>query len=504
MNVSLRRSLAACLATAAVAACTNTTAPPGGNATISITGGNNQTDTVDAVLAQSLVVHVAGGIAGAAVHFSSVSNHGGFVEAFVSPLSGGLDTAVTVSLDSSLSAAVRVQLGAIAGSATVVIHADGAANPVNARFTVNAGAPVALASTDTAIYIGTTATLHATLVDRHSNPIATQASYSVVGGPASVANNIVTSNAFGTALVGGSASGFGDTTRVSMVPHGTLAAASDSSGIVIFNLDGSGFRRLTPTTATFTQWAPSGAAVVFDQAGYLYTEGNHHGGIHIVDTTGTLTSPDSSRPATIADYEPQFSHDGTWIYFVLTNAAFNSSIWRMHPDGTGADSLAGAPLTGLYEYPATSAGDTLLTYDDGLNVFVQRIGSAAPPTILFQGRSARWSPTAAQLAYNGPQQDGAESVEVFTVGTGSRQVGSTMYGYDPSPNWSPDGAYIVVRAIFGRIDVIDAASGEAVQLPFTGALAFPSWRPTPTPAHGASTRSRSVSPRPSPAPGRHP
>lgn len=468
--------LAAC-AMAVIAACSRSTGPVG-TGRLAIASGNLQTDTVDGQLPQPLVVHVAGGAPGSDVQFASVSSPGGFVQAFVSASGGAFDTVVTVSLDNALNASANIKLGSLAGAATVIIRAEGAANSLSASFTTKPGAAVGLAGTDTAIYIGTTATVHATLIDRHRNPIATQAAYAIVGGPATVAGNVVTSNAFGTALVQGTDSGFTDTTRVSMVPHGTLAGASDSSGVVIFNLDGSGFRRLTPTTATFTEWAPNGTAVVFDQAGYLYTQGNMHGGIHIVDTTGLVTSPDSSRPASIADYEPIYSHDGTWIYFVLTDSIFDSSIWRMHTDGSAKDSLAGTTNVAVVEYPGISSDGTQVTYDNGEHVFVQTIGSLAPATALVQGASARWSPTTAAIVYEVRFTDRIGStVNIFTIGGSSRQVGSTTYTYDPSPNWSPDGNYIVVRAYASRIDVISAATGEAVQLPFTGAIGFPSWQP---------------------------
>jgi Tol biopolymer transport system component len=466
-----------------IGACSRATSPSGGFGVVSIESGNQQADTVGATLQEPLVVHVAGGVPGEAVVFATAFNPGGFAQAFLAANGATFDTSVTVSLDNALNASVSVRLGTQAGTATVAIGAEGAADVQHANFTTQPGAAVALAGTDTAIYFGTSATVHASLVDRFRNAITTSAAYTIVGGPASIAGNLVTSNGFGTALVQGTASGFTDTTRVSMVPTGTLAAASDSSGVIIFNLDGSGFRRLTPTTATFTEWSPTGTAVVFDQAGYVYTQGNMHGGIHIVDTAGVLTSPDTSRPASIADYEPIYSEDGTWIYFVKTDSIFDSSIWRMHTDGSAMDSLAGITSVGLYEYPGISSDGTQLTYDNGETILLQTVGSGGTATALVAGASARWSPTAAIIAYEVPSRGGipgatiGSEIEVLPVGGLPRQVGSTTYLYDPSPNWSPDGNYIVARAYASRIDVISATTGEAVQLPFTGNVGFPSWEP---------------------------
>jgi Tol biopolymer transport system component len=283
-----------------------------------------------------------------------------------------------------------------------------------------------------------------------------------------------------------------------MVPHGTLAAASDSLGIVVFDLDGSGFHALTRMQATFTQWVPSGNAVLFDRSLYAYTEGSRHGGIYIVDTAGVVTSPDSARPDSIRDYEPQFSYDGAWIYFLAFDSAGNTWLRRMHADGTGLASIdSSTPAANFYfEFPAVSAGDSLLTFDNGASIYTRRVGSTGPRDSLTQGMSARWSPTAPQFAFLGYHGADDGQLEVMALGGAPRLIGSQSEPYDPNPQWSPDGQYIVDRLFFGRIEVIDATSGVNVPLPYTGALGFPTWRPSPPGPEPTRVRGRSsVRPR---------
>ena len=100
-----------------------------GTGRLAIASGNLQTDTIDGVLAQPLVVHVAGGTPGGDVQFASVSSPGGFVQAFVSASGGAFDTVVTVSLDNALNASANVKLGSLAGAAKVIVRAGGGQQP---------------------------------------------------------------------------------------------------------------------------------------------------------------------------------------------------------------------------------------------------------------------------------------------------------------------------------------------------------------------------------------
>ncbi|HXB23528.1 MAG TPA: hypothetical protein VNV25_02240 [Gemmatimonadaceae bacterium] len=65
-------------------------------------------------------------------------------------------------------------------------------------------------------------------------------------------------------------------------------------------------------------------------------------------------------------------------------------------------------------------------------------------------------------------------------GAGDRTLSPTTY---VAPfDWSPDGSWIVAtNQATNKIDVINAASGQAVALPYTSGLASPTWEPTAPP-----------------------
>jgi Tol biopolymer transport system component len=63
-------------------------------------------------------------------------------------------------------------------------------------------------------------------------------------------------------------------------------------------------------------------------------------------------------------------------------------------------------------------------------------------------------------------------------GSGLRRVTQTN-SFNMRPSWSPDGKFLVATS-YGRIVVVDVATGEEIPIPITAvnkSFAFPAWRP---------------------------
>jgi Tol biopolymer transport system component len=102
------------------------------------------------------------------------------------------------------------------------------------------------------------------------------------------------------------------------------------SDIYAVNTDGTGFQRLEsmPGEEDVADWSPSGKRIVFD----------HEGGIYIASLDGG--SPiELVKRGNMPSNMPIWSPDGQWIAFLRFHGR-SSTIWVVHPDGTGAHVLA--------------------------------------------------------------------------------------------------------------------------------------------------------------------
>jgi hypothetical protein len=89
------------------------------------------------------------------------------------------------------------------------------------------------------------------------------------------------------------------------------------------------------------------------------------------------------------------------------------------------------------------------------------------------GESARWSPDMTQIAYVSNMRlyiapaDGGPSREVHP---------EELTGYEPGLSWSPDGHFLLARAI-GGLHLINVKGATATPLTFGSAFYEPAWRP---------------------------
>ncbi len=470
--------LAAAVLPVVVTACSSSTAPHRPAPGIEFAAGNLGTDTVQATLTQALIVRIVGPPAGQSVahqivQFESVpdSNFSGD-EACVEPLTSAAPAAfVADTADSVGEASVVVVLGTQAGRARVVVKVPEFGFVDTASFTVKAGAATGIRGSplDTAVYVNGSVALHSAAVDRFGNPRTDPVTYAVVSGPATVSGSTVTVTGLGRVAISASANSARDTTYASGVPTGTIAASLDAGGIVVFNLDGSGYKKITGTAAGSVKWAPSGTSLVFDQT----SAGGTFGGsalLQSVTLDGTLSVLDNSGGA--IDAWPAYARDGSSIYYVKLNGAYN--LWRVHPDGSGDSAVAMQNPPGA-QFPSVSPDGTQLVYvvPGPGNIEILTLATGVSTGIGLAGFSAAWSPTSNLIAY---LTASANIAIVHSDGSGQTTPSPATYGLQF--DWSPDSKWIIARnTTTAKLELISTTSNLVIPIGFTGTVGSPTWHP---------------------------
>jgi Tol biopolymer transport system component len=463
-----------------VAGCGSSTSPHAKPpAPIAFVAGNHQTDTVQAVLSQALVVKInaPSGASAAAqiVQFEGVADTAGdgdevYPQELTSPQPS---TFIADTTNADGEAVIGIALGKQTGRGRLLVKVPAFGFVDTAVFTVSAGAPAALLSgpSDTSVYVNGTVPLHTKVVDRFGNPRNDPVAYKILSGPGTLSGSTVTVRGFGFVLVGASAGTAHDTTTITGLPTGKIAAHSDNGGIVTFNLDGSGYKQVTATAGGTVVWSPSGTSVVFDQL----DGGGLSGGSALLQSanisTGAITTLDIASNGVI-DAWPAYSRDGTWIYYVTLTGPW--LLRRVHPDGNN-DGDVTMTSPGV-QFPSPSPDGQSLAYIvpevNTLQILNLSTGVSTPVGSI-TGLAAAWSPTSDLIAVV------TRNLNLFIVHSdGSGQIalaGSAQY--EPQIGWSPDGKWIAVRNYqTRRIDLVSTTSKLVLPIGFSGTEGSPSWR----------------------------
>ena len=466
--------LTAGILTAIACGSSKATGPALSRVPIAFTAGNVQTDTIQSVLTQALVVRVGSGTAGSGAHqivrFQSVLDSGTY-RVLVEPLAGGPPSSfVAETTDASGQAAVVIAFGIDEGPGQLVVNVPALGYLDTARYTVLPGNPYAMQTTpnDTAAYLGGTVRLRTSVVDRFGNTRTDPVTFVVVGGPGSINGSTLTVNSYGPILVAGTADGFVDTTTVYGVPKGIIAAAGDVSNIWSFNLDGSAFTQISTVSAGTLKWAPNGSSLVFDQ-----TVGGLYGASDLLQSVavpgGQVATIVNSGASALA--YPQYSRDGTWIYY--DEFGTTQPIWRVHPDGTGNATVNMVAPEGL-QFPSPSFDGTKVSYVLGGgtgNLKVLTLSSGLAVDLGVKGIADVWSPTGNGIAY--VTLNNAMAL-INSDGSGQSTIAPGPYG--PQFDWSPDGQWIIARnTATARLELINVATQLVIPLGYTGTVGSPTW-----------------------------
>jgi hypothetical protein len=479
------------LVTICLAACGGGSTPTGTPRTsLGVVSGASQTDTCLSLL-QPLVVQLTGpGAAGQPIQFQTTVDK----DARSPVILQRTDTASIPFGTPNLPAMNLVDTTDANGKATVYMRLNEDA-PRTALISVSVpalgitdtvaetvmpGAPRGIfRQRDTAVAIGSTDSLHAYVYDQFGNPrLADPIAYQAVSGPITVSGTTVTGTSLGLAVIAATARGVSTPvpTNVVVVPVGTIAFGADT-GVVVSNLDGSQATVLAPASNPGNvRWAPDGQSIVYDQGSDGFSTGS--AALHMVRISdGTMTTIDSSN---IAHYWPQFSRDGTWLYWTgILNGinGYSSVLWRAHPDGTMKDSIPGTD--GSWTSSPSPDGSQLvysnLTYS-GLGIFT--LGTGTAMTLPVNAYAPRWAPSGTAIAYLAIGSGAGGPIDIINAdGTGKRVIKTNTY--DRGVDWSPDGQWLLAQNDqTAAFDIINVNTGMTLPLPFTNSNTWsPSWGP---------------------------
>ncbi|SOD02947.1 WD40-like Beta Propeller Repeat [bacterium JGI 053] len=480
----------------------------GGTLSLTVSGG--VADTIEAVPAQPLVARAtwAAGCAAAAVtlRFTSPSITSAAIGRDAAILLGlpgqaPRDSVVEVATDSTGAAQPSVRLGRKAGTYRVRVQAPQGAPADSVSFTVRGGAPYRLAVTprDTALYPGAAVALRVDAEDRFGNapslPITFASRRPEVATVTST--GVVSALSVGRVSVVLSWTGGSDSAALSVVPRGRLVAythrygSGETAALYTFGLDGSDYHPLIAGPLGFNtrgpRWLPGTEQVVFhdlDPAGSGFLR------LMVVDPDGGLRPLRQPPASDEGESGAQPTRDGQWVYFSLVPGYQRVEIWRVRPDGTGAQTVSTHTGFALHDYgPSPSPDGSRVAFvtnrtatGSGAVIRVMQVATGTELALDLPGLLPRWSPVGEEIAY---LSDGRLRV-VRADGGGDVAVGSGFLADDRegSVAWSPDGKWLVTCAtgpVLGdrSLVLVNRASGETLPLRFTAThrLCEADWHP---------------------------
>lgn len=457
---------------------------------ISFLDGAGQTDTVRAKPAQALVVEIRGAegelLAGEVVRFEAETAEGDFFPVptmLVATLAGSsFRTSAADSTDGDGTAAVRIQMGTVAGTGEIRVHVPVHAYVDTARFTVEPGAlaGIELEPSDTTIALGSSFELRPAGVDRFGNPRDDEGFTIESSGELSVDGYTVTGLAVGEGTVTARRGEAMAEARVDVIPDGTAAMSQQASGstphgLVATKLDGSEHTVLLESSGSASfggiDWSPAGDRLVYHRSDPIDD-------LFVVDLEGnTRTLLDVASPT--RPRAASFGPAGSWIYFEATSDT-DVRIWRIRPDGTGLEAITTDSASFADDdrspHPSPSGDRLVMRSNEGfsqgqMQLQVLDLATGQATSLGVDGTFPVWSPTGEWIAY----LDFGAIRAVRPDGTDGHVVanGRFEHGLD----WSPNGQWLISFE-YPKPHVVNFTTGEAVSLDvFTDFLWFPAWRP---------------------------
>jgi WD40-like Beta Propeller Repeat len=463
-------ALAADVSTVMIIACSSSTAASTTVAAkITVLAGAGQSDTIQATLPTLLTVQVSGSDAtGVIVQFVSADSTGAYVSpasSLSAPTSFLADTS-----DATGKASARIALGTHAGKSRIIIRVPTLSLVDTATFMVTPGAAanLTIAPQDTTVYVGGAFAVRAALVDRFGNARTDPVPIGHPQGPIVLAGgDTVRAQTYGLASVLATVGSLVDTLRFTVVPTGQLAAIA-ASGIVRFNLDGSGYQQLTAASG-YERWSPSGERIVYALGYWLQS----------VDTTGLASLLGPEPPGGLYDQFPQYSRDGQWVYFSRYDGANVNTLWRVAATGQGTPQNVSTSQDAYAPSPSPDGSQLVHVrhVNDEATLTILTLATDAVDSLTVSGTVPVWAPTGNLIAFVNADA-GSPLYLVKSDGTGQRLIGTpgAVYGY--VEDWSPDGQWIVAEnQSAGYFEVINVSSNLVLPLRYTRGLTQPIWRP---------------------------
>lgn len=481
-----------------------TPAPTGpGLAAIRFVSGMEQSDTIDAVARERLVLEVRDtlGRPWADVPLlvgtvfisddSFVQRQGVQLIAETGTTGGG--TVVGVRTDAQGRVAVRFRFGPRAGPSYAL--AALAADPTIEAATVvdtRPGRPsrLELSPRDTALYVGGAFTPTGRAFDRAGallpDPVTARWA---VGTVELREDGRVVALALGRGSVTLAAGGKVDSIRVGVPPQGTIAAVRQSTcglpgtdcppTLMVLELDGSGVRPLGAARSSFgvpPAWTSDGVAILTSGR-----DGVVERVVRLDVATGEVRPLVPPAAFGQSSFWGRVSRDGEWLFFSSVGQGFSAlpSLWRW-PVAGGAPERLGLARDDVTEWRADPSPDgRTLAYVSSAervspHLVLLDLATGTRRELGVAGHSPRWSPDGSRIAYATWLGGGIRLLDAD--GTNPRLVSQEGRHYGEEVDWSPDGAWLIARGQT-HLELLPVAGGEPIPLFYSSTLLTPAFRP---------------------------
>ena len=471
------------LALVGASACTVDISPPEKGLHLRVLHDIIRTDTIDAEPSAIMVVEVSESgrrlSQDMTVRIAGISSPDNGLGMEMLPLDTSRTVMGTVTVQTSGEVSFFVKFGRREGRAGLVVSVDALQFADTLWFEVLPGAPahIRLKPGDTTIVVGGGFTQDALIIDRGGNelnlrPVFASSDPALTVSPTGAVQGTSAARAGVSVTYAAQTVTLRETAMVSVVPYGRIAqgiatgGTSVTSAIAIRRSDGLVIKSFPTNLAPFQSgWSPDGLRIYFTgtdpgTATYRLFALNVGDG-SVVPIVPSSVSPLSGQ---FLDW-PASSQDGSWLYFSANKPGTGISIWRIHPDGSGAEQLVASAGPGPGpSSPSPSPDGTRVAYVLGNDVKILTIATATTNTIHGTGADeVRWAPSGERLATRG----GAGLYVVNSDGSGMTQIASNN-SLPRGLDWSPDGRWILVT--IGSVPtIVDPASGLMLPTPLYGA-----------------------------------
>jgi hypothetical protein len=166
--------------------------------------------------------------------------------------------------------------------------------------------------------------------------------------------------------------------------------------------------------------------------------------------------PRALAPGLISSW-PEFSADGTWIYFDAISGSIGVRPYRVRPDGTGLQALTSESVGG--KMPTTSPTGDRVAFVDQNNLMMLTIGSkpvAIPGAV--RPQTPKWSPDGRWIAYVASNSSGIELISP----DGASRLSIPGPQVSPGLAWSPDSQRVLAAG--RRATIANVASLSMAEL----------------------------------------
>jgi len=232
---------------------------------------------------------------------------------------------------------------------------------------------------------------------------------------------------------------------------GRIAFETDRTGdfeVFAMLADGTDLVNLSQNAAAADyepDWSPDGTRLAFVSD----RDGNDE--IYLMNADGTGQVRLTDDPG--SDRGPDWSPDGSMIAFASDRDG-NEEVYVMSADGSGQTNITNRD--GVDEHPAWSRDGTRIAFQSDrspagdVEVYVMDADGGNPVNLSndpesFDGRPA-WSPDGTRIAFGSSRAQDDFEVWVMDADGGNPVRVTNAADFDSYPEWSPDGAYLAFRS----------------------------------------------------------